>query len=64
MGLYHHRLDFPEMDDSNWSVHVNIKESADGAMNLFRRAAEPDVVSLDDDELRSYHRLRIESLAA
>ena len=34
-GLYHHRLDFPEMDDANWFVHVNIKESADGAMSLF-----------------------------
>ncbi|HEY5769531.1 MAG TPA: hypothetical protein VIS71_06765, partial [Terrimicrobium sp.] len=63
-GLYHHRLDFPELDDSNWFVHVNIKKGADGAMNLFRRAVEPYVVSLDADELRSYHRLRIESLAA
>jgi succinate dehydrogenase/fumarate reductase flavoprotein subunit len=63
-GLYHHRLDFPEMDDANWFVHVNIKKGADGAMNLFRRAVEPYVVSLDSEELRSYHRLRIESLAA
>jgi succinate dehydrogenase/fumarate reductase flavoprotein subunit len=63
-GLYHHRLDFPEMDDANWFVHVNLKKGADGAMNLFRRPVEPYVVSLDAEELRSYHRLRIESLAA
>jgi succinate dehydrogenase/fumarate reductase flavoprotein subunit len=60
-GLYHHR---PEMDDANWFVHVNIEKGADGAMNLFRRPVEPYVVSLDAEELRSYHRLRIESLAA
>jgi succinate dehydrogenase/fumarate reductase flavoprotein subunit len=63
-GLYHHRLDFPEMDDANWFVHVNLKKGADGAMNLFRRPVEAYVVSLDAEELRSYHRLRIESLAA
>ena len=28
-GLYHHRLDFPEMDDANWFVHVNIKKGAE-----------------------------------
>ena len=31
-------------------------------MKLFRRPVEPYVVSLDAEELRSYHRLRIESL--
>jgi len=52
------------MDDVNWFVHVNLKKGADGAMNLFRRPVEPYVVSLDAEELRSYHRLRIDSLAA
>jgi succinate dehydrogenase/fumarate reductase flavoprotein subunit len=63
-GLYHHRLDFPELDDANWFVHVNLKKGADGGMQLFRRPVEPYVVPLDAEELRSYHRLRIESLAA
>jgi hypothetical protein len=52
------------MDDANWFVHVNLKKGADGTMKLFRRPVEPYVVSLDAEELRSYHRLRIESLAA
>ena len=29
-GLYHYRLDYPEMDDDNWFVHVNLKKDADG----------------------------------
>ena len=33
-------------------------------MKLFRRPVEPYVVSLGAEELRAYHRLRIESMAA
>ncbi|MGB8352773.1 MAG: fumarate reductase/succinate dehydrogenase flavoprotein subunit [Chthoniobacteraceae bacterium] len=58
-GLYHYRQDFPEMDE-NWFVHVNLKRGADGGMELFKRPVEPYVVPLDDDELRTYHNLRIE----
>lgn len=63
-GLYHHRLDYPEMDDANWFVHVNLKKGEDGAMKLFRRPVEPYVIPLGAEELRSYHRLRIETMAA
>ena len=63
-GLYHHRLDFPEMDDANWFVHVNIKRGTGGAMEVFRRPVEPYVVSLSAEELRGYRRLRIQSMAA
>ena len=63
-GLYHHRLDYPEMDDTNWFVHVNLKKGEDGAMELFRRPVEPYVVPLGAEELRSYHQLRIETMAA
>jgi succinate dehydrogenase/fumarate reductase flavoprotein subunit len=63
-GLYHHRLDFPELDDANWFVHVNLKKGVGGGMQLFRRPVEPYVVPLDAEELRSYHRLRIETVAA
>jgi succinate dehydrogenase/fumarate reductase flavoprotein subunit len=63
-GLYHHRLDFPEMDDANWFVHVNIKKGTGGTMEVFRRPVEPYVVSLSAEELRGYHRLRIQSMAA
>ena len=63
-GLYHHRLDYPEMDDGNWFVHVNLKKNAAGEMQLFKRPVEPYVVPLDADELRTYHRLRIAPIAA
>ncbi|MBV9734254.1 MAG: fumarate reductase/succinate dehydrogenase flavoprotein subunit [Verrucomicrobia bacterium] len=58
-GLYHYRQDFPEMDDENWFVHVNLKSGHDGAMNLFKRPVEPYVVLLDETELRNYRRIRI-----
>ena len=63
-GLYHYRQDYPEMDDENWFVHVNLKKSPDGEMILFRRPVEPYVVPLDEEELRTYHNLRIETAAA
>jgi succinate dehydrogenase/fumarate reductase flavoprotein subunit len=58
-GLYHYRQDFPEMDDENWFVHVNLKSSPDGTMNLFKRPVEPYVVPLDETELANYRRIRI-----
>jgi hypothetical protein len=58
-GLYHYRQDFPEMDDQNWFVHVNLKKDDHGQMTVFKRPVAPYVVPLDDDELRGYHDLRI-----
>ena len=60
-GLYHYRQDFPEMDDSRWFAHVNLKRGAEGHMELLTRPVAPYVVALDEEELRSYHRLRINS---
>jgi succinate dehydrogenase/fumarate reductase flavoprotein subunit len=62
-GLYHHRLDFPEMDNRRWFTHVNLRKRADGQMEAFKRPVAPYVVPLDDDELGSYHRLRIAEAA-
>jgi succinate dehydrogenase/fumarate reductase flavoprotein subunit len=63
-GLYHYRQDFPEMDDENWFVHVNLKLTSDGAMTLFRRPVEPYVIPLDQTELENYRRIRIPAEAA
>jgi succinate dehydrogenase/fumarate reductase flavoprotein subunit len=63
-GLYHYRQDFPEMDDENWFVHVNLKLASDGAMTLFRRPVEPYVIPLDQTELENYRRIRIPAEAA
>ena len=58
-GLYHYRQDFPELDDENWFVHVNLKRGSDGTMHVFKRPVEPYVVPLDETELKNYRRIRI-----
>jgi succinate dehydrogenase/fumarate reductase flavoprotein subunit len=58
-GLYHYRLDYPEMDDSRWLVHVNLKKGDTGVMETLERPIDPYVVPLDQSELRGYHQLRI-----
>jgi succinate dehydrogenase/fumarate reductase flavoprotein subunit len=58
-GLYHYRQDFPELDDENWFVHVNLKRASDGTMKVFKRPVEPYVVPLDETELKNYRRIRI-----
>jgi succinate dehydrogenase/fumarate reductase flavoprotein subunit len=58
-GLYHYRQDFPEMDEARWFVHVNLRRAADGGVEAFRRAVEPYVVPLGEDEIRSYQKLRV-----
>ena len=60
-GLYHYRLDYPEMDDEHWFVHVNLRKRQDGRMEAFTRPVEPYVVPLDADERRGYHRLRVDA---
>ncbi|MET0410055.1 MAG: fumarate reductase/succinate dehydrogenase flavoprotein subunit [Polyangiaceae bacterium] len=59
-GLYHYRQDYPEMNDQDWFVHVNLKLGDDGQMQLFKRPVAPYVVPLDQAELRGYHGLRIQ----
>ena len=58
-GLYHYRLDYPEMDNEQWFVHLNLRKDARGAMEFVKRPVAPYVVEMSEDELTSYHRLRI-----
>jgi succinate dehydrogenase/fumarate reductase flavoprotein subunit len=60
-GLYHYRLDYPEMDNANWFVHANLKRGEDGSMIHFTRPIDPYVVSLDEKEMKTYQHLRIET---
>jgi succinate dehydrogenase/fumarate reductase flavoprotein subunit len=60
-GLYHYRQDYPDMNDQDWFVHVNLKLGDDGQMQLFKRPVAPYVVPLAEAELRGYHGLRIQS---
>lgn len=58
-GLYHYRQDYPELDNDNWFVHVNLKRGDDGQMQVFKRDIDPYVVPLERNELRSYYEIRI-----
>jgi succinate dehydrogenase/fumarate reductase flavoprotein subunit len=62
-GLYHYRQDYPDMDNKNWFVHGILRQRSDGEMETFKRPVEPYVVPLDDDEMQTYHRLRIDQPA-
>jgi succinate dehydrogenase/fumarate reductase flavoprotein subunit len=62
-GLYHYRLDYPEIDDERWFTHVNLRKGASGDMQAFTRPVAPYIVPLDEDERRSYYRMRIPAAA-
>ena len=63
-GLYHYRQDYPETDNRNWFAHSIQRRRADGEVELFKRPVEPYVVPLDEEEMQTYRRLRIEEPAA
>lgn len=58
-GLYHYRLDHPDMDNEHWFVHLNLRKGAGEEMEFLKRPVAPYQVPLDEDELWAYHRLRI-----
>lgn len=58
-GLYHYRVDYPERDDANWRVHVQVRKDAQGRMSCFKRPLAPYVIEPDDVEATAYQRLRI-----
>ncbi|KAF1072113.1 MAG: Succinate dehydrogenase flavoprotein subunit [Pseudomonas citronellolis] len=63
-GLYHHRVDYPLRNDAEWFCHAHLKKADDGAMHSFKKAVEPYLFTLDDDEQQAYDRLRVKSDAA
>lgn len=58
-GLYHARADFPDRNDAEWLVHVQLKKSDAGAMTCFKRPLEPYVIAVDGAEQSVYQHLRI-----
>lgn len=58
-GLYHYRVDYPDKNDADWFVHVQVKKDANGAMTCFTRPIEPYIVALDEEEKTAYQKLRI-----
>jgi succinate dehydrogenase/fumarate reductase flavoprotein subunit len=57
-GLYHHRVDYPERNDQEWLVHVQMKK-VNGEMTCFKRPVEPYIISLGEHEMAAYQQLRI-----
>jgi succinate dehydrogenase/fumarate reductase flavoprotein subunit len=58
-GLYHLRADHPERNDLDWHCHSQLRLDADGRMTLRKRAVDPFVVPIDDEERNAYQRLRV-----
>jgi succinate dehydrogenase/fumarate reductase flavoprotein subunit len=59
-GLYHSRQDYPEHNDTEWLVHVQVKKDEDGGMSVFKRPLEPYLVEPDETEKNVYQQLRIQ----
>ncbi|MGZ2749254.1 fumarate reductase/succinate dehydrogenase flavoprotein subunit [Burkholderia stagnalis] len=58
-GLYHHRVDHPHRNDRDWFCHTHLRKDAAGRMTSEKRAVEPYVVPVSDDERDAYSQLRI-----
>jgi succinate dehydrogenase/fumarate reductase flavoprotein subunit len=58
-GLYHHRVDYPQRNDSEWFCHTHLFKDEFGKMTSAKRAVEPYVLPLDNDESDAYQKLRI-----
>lgn len=58
-GLYHARVDYPERNDADWLVHVQLHKNAAGEMACFKRALEPYIVPINDQEKNAYQQLRV-----
>ena len=58
-GLYHHRVDHPQRNDDDWFCHCHLKKGEGGRMTSFKKAVEPYLVALDNDERTAYNRLRV-----
>ncbi|WP_405012793.1 fumarate reductase/succinate dehydrogenase flavoprotein subunit [Kitasatospora sp. NBC_01539] len=46
-GLYHDRVDHPGRDDARWFRHLNLRRTADGAMEFLTRPVAPYLVPVD-----------------
>ncbi|RZL03196.1 MAG: fumarate reductase/succinate dehydrogenase flavoprotein subunit [Rubrivivax sp.] len=58
-GLYHMRVDYPQRNDADWFCHAHLMKGADGRMASAKRAIEPYILPLDDEEKTAYEKLRI-----
>lgn len=58
-GLYHYRVDYPERNDREWFVHVQLVKDDTGGKRCATRPIAPYLVEIDDQELKAYDHLRV-----
>lgn len=58
-GLYHHRVDYPQRNDADWFCHTHLYKDGKGNMAHAKRAIEPYIVPLGNEERGAYGALRI-----
>jgi succinate dehydrogenase/fumarate reductase flavoprotein subunit len=61
-GLYHLRTDYPVKDDENWFCHTLLRKK-DGRMACEKRAVDPYIVPIADEEKGLYDKQRIRATA-
>lgn len=61
-GLYHLRTDHPEKNNEDWFCHTLLSKK-NGAMFCEKRAVDPYVVPISDEEMGLYDRQRIKARA-
>ncbi len=61
-GLYHLRTDYPEKDNENWFCH-SLLSKKNGRMASEKRAVEPYIVPIADEEKDLYDKQRIRASA-
>jgi succinate dehydrogenase/fumarate reductase flavoprotein subunit len=61
-GLYHLRTDYPEKNNEDWFCHTLLRKQ-DGKMTSEKRAVEPYIVPIADDEKDLYDKQRIRASA-
>ena len=57
-GLYHLRSDYAGRDDDNWFCHTLLGKT-DGRMTCEKRAVDPYIVPIADEEKDIYYRQRV-----
>jgi len=58
-GLYHHRVDYPQRDDARWFCHTHLSKGEHGGMTVTKRAVDPYILPLENEERAAYDALRI-----
>lgn len=61
-GLYHLRTDYPEKDNENWFCHTLLSKK-DGKMGAEKKAIDPYVVPIGEDEKDLYDKQRVRASA-